>query len=87
MSDVIRDVKASSSKWMRDEGYVDTFEWQKGYGAFTVSYDRVEAIRKYILNQKSITELRRFREKYIDFLRRHGIEFRFEYLFEDEPHG
>lgn len=27
VSDVIRDVKASSSKWMKDEEHVDTFEW------------------------------------------------------------
>lgn len=87
VSDVIRDVKASSSKWMGDEGHVDTFEWQKGYGAFTVSYDRVEAIRKYIRNQKVHHRTKTFQEEYIDFLQRHGIEFRLEYLFEDENHG
>jgi hypothetical protein len=29
----------------------DDFEWQKGYGAFTVSYDRREIVSKYIRNQ------------------------------------
>ena len=87
VSDVVRDVKANSSKWMREEGHVDSFEWQKGYGAFTVSYDRVEAIRKYIQNQKEHHKTKTFQEEYIDFLRRHGIEFRLEYLFEDEHNG
>jgi REP element-mobilizing transposase RayT len=87
VSDVIRDVKASASKWMREEGRLDAFEWQKGYGAFTVSYDRVEAIRKYIRNQKEHHKTKTFQEEYIDFLERHGIEFRLEYLFEDEHHG
>lgn len=87
VSDVIRDVKASSSQWMRSEGHVDTFEWQKGYGAFTVSYDRVEAIRKYIWNQKEHHKTKTFQEEYIDFLQRHGIEFRLKYLFEDEHNG
>ncbi|MGZ0165657.1 MAG: IS200/IS605 family transposase [Planctomycetales bacterium] len=87
VSDVIRDVKASPSKWMRDEGHVATFEWQKGFGAFTVSYDRVEAIRKYIRNQKEHHTTKTFQEEYIDFLQRHGIEFRLEYLFEDEHNG
>jgi hypothetical protein len=28
-----------------------------------------------------------FQEEYIEFLERHHIEFRLEYLFEDEHHG
>ena len=87
VSDVIRDVKANSSKWMKDELRVDEFEWQKGFGAFTVSYDRVEAIRNYIRNQKEHHQTRSFQDEYVDFLQRHGIEFRLEYLFEDEHNG
>ena len=43
VSDVIRDVKANSSKWMTEERHVVGFEWQKGFGACTVSYDRIES--------------------------------------------
>jgi putative transposase len=87
VSDVIRDVKAASSKWMKDERHIDAFEWQKGYGAFSVSYDRVDAIRKYIRNQEEHHMTKSFQEEYIDFLKRHGIEFRLEHLFEDEHDG
>ena len=87
VSDVIRDIKANSSKWMADELGIKGFEWQKGFGAFTVSYDRVEAIGKYIRNQKEHHETKTFQEEYIDFLERHGIEFQLEYLFEDEKNG
>ena len=87
VSNVIRDTKASSSKWMRQERRVDQFEWQKGYGAFTVSYDRVEAIQKYIRNQKAHHKTKSFQEEYIDFLERHHLEYRLEYLFEDEHAG
>ena len=87
ISDVIRDVKASSSSWMKEEARIDHFEWQKGYGAFTVSYDRVEAIRNYIRNQKEHHKTKTFQEEYIDFLQRHGIEFQLEYLFEGEHGG
>jgi len=87
VSDVIRDVKAASSKWMKEEGVVKPFEWQKGFGTFTVSYDRVEAIRKYIQNQKEHHKTKTFQEEYIDFLERHGIEFQLEYLFEGEHSG
>ena len=87
VSEVIREVKACSSKWMGEVGLVDKFEWQKGYGAFTVSYDRVDAIRQYIQNQKEHHKTMTFQEEYIDFLERHGIEFKLEYLFEDEQNG
>lgn len=87
VSDVIRDIKANSSKWMTVERQVAGFEWQIGFGAFTVSYDRIDAIRKYIRNQKEHHKTKTFQEEYIDFLQRHGIEFRTEYLFEDEHHG
>ncbi len=87
VSDVVRDLKSNSSKWMRDERRVESFEWQKGYGAFTVSFDRVDAIRKYIQNQKEHHKTRTFQEEYIDFLERHGIEFQWERLFEGEHNG
>ncbi len=87
VSEVIRDVKANSSKWMKEERLVGGFEWQKGFGAFTVSYDRIDAIRKYIRNQKEHHRTKTFQEEYIDFLERHDIEFRLDHLFEDEHHG
>ena len=87
VSDVIRDVKASSSKWMREECDIESFQWQKGFGTFTASYDRVEAIRNYIRNQKEHHKTKTFQEEYIEFLERHGIEFQLEYLFEGEHAG
>ena len=87
LSDVVRDVKANTSKWITEEKVLDAFEWQKGYGAFTVSFDRVETICKYIRNQKAHHKTKTFQEEYIDFLERHGIEFRLEHLFEDEHNG
>jgi len=87
VSDVIRDIKAASSKWMREERKLSEFEWQKGYGAFSVSYDRIAAIRNYIGNQEEHHRTKTFQEEYIDFLQRHGIEFRLEHLFEGEHSG
>ena len=85
---VVRDVKANSSRWMNEQPEVVTsFEWQKGYGAFTVSYLRIASVQDYIRNQEEHHRRQTFQEEYIDFLKRHDIEFRLEYLFEDEHHG
>ncbi|WP_442509909.1 IS200/IS605 family transposase [Novipirellula sp. SH528] len=88
VSDVIRDVKANSSRWMNEQPEVKrTFEWQKGDGAFTVSYSRIPKVRAYIQNQEEHHRTITFREEYVDFLKRHDIHFRAEHLFEDEHHG
>ena len=52
ISDVVRLVKANSSKWVnenRDNKHFrnasDKFEWQIGFGAFTVSYSQIDVVR------------------------------------------
>ena len=88
VADVVREIKANSSKWMNEQPEtIQTFEWQKGYGAFTVSYSQIAVVEQYIRNQEEHHRTRSFQEEYIEFLERHGIEFRLEYLFEDEHHG
>ena len=63
------------------------FEWQKGYGAFTVSSSNVPAVGRYIRNQEEHHRRRSFRDEYIELLNRHGISFEERYLFEDEHFG
>ena len=88
VADVVREVKACSSKWLNElPDRNHDFYWQKGYGAFTVSYSMVDAVRNYIRNQAEHHRQKTFEEEYVEFLQKHGIEFRNEYLFEDELHG
>jgi putative transposase len=35
-------IKANSSRWMREHG--DTFAWQEGYGAFSVSASNLRSV-------------------------------------------
>ncbi len=88
ISDTLREIKTNSSKWCNeclDISY--RFEWQKGYGAFTVSYSQIEPVRRYIQNQRDHHRTKTFEEEYIDFLRLHNISFDHKYLFEMEYHG
>ncbi len=88
VSDSIRGIKANSSKWVNELAEVlDRFEWQKGYGAFTVSFSQIELLRRYIRNQREHHRVRSFEEEYIEFLQRHNIPFERKWLFEDEHHG
>jgi REP element-mobilizing transposase RayT len=88
VADVIRDIKANSSRWMNEQPEVKgLFEWQKGYGAFTVSYSLSESVERYIQNQEEHHRTKTFQEEFMALLTRHKIEFRMDYLFEDEHHG
>ncbi len=75
LADVLRELKAVSSGWVNDEIGMRAFAWQEGYGAFTVSAFRREALRRYVEQQAEHHRTRTFREEYLELLRRHGVEF------------
>jgi putative transposase len=51
LSDLVRDIKASSSKFINDKKWIKgTFQWQNGFGAFSYSHSQIDKIVKYILN-------------------------------------
>ncbi len=46
LSDMVRDIKACSSKWVNDLPECKArFEWKKGYGAFTVSHSQIGVVQ------------------------------------------
>jgi len=66
-------IKANSSRWARDAG--QQLEWQRGYGAFSVSASLVPAVLRYIQNQDAHHKRMSFEEEFLALLKRHGIEF------------
>ena len=83
ISDLIRDIKNNSSKFVNDKGWVKgKFSWQEGYGAFSYSHSQIESVYNYILNQKKHHKTKTFEEEYIDFLKKFDIKFDEKYLFD-----
>lgn len=83
ISDLVRDIKAGSSKFINDNNLVKgKFNWQTGYGAFSYSRSHVDAVVKYIQNQEEHHKRKSFKEEYIDFLEKFEIEYHEKYLFE-----
>lgn len=88
IADSVREIKSNSSKWTNElPGQTGRFEWQKGYGAFSVSYSQVEQVRHYIQNQREHHKKKTFKEEYVKFLELHNIAFEQRYLFEAEHYG
>jgi putative transposase len=83
ISDVLRSIKASSSKWIHDSHpTLSTFAWQDGYAAFTVSTSQVESVRNYIRNQKSHHHSSDYKTELISLLDKHGIEYDERYVWD-----
>ncbi|MBX2934508.1 MAG: IS200/IS605 family transposase [Ferruginibacter sp.] len=83
ISDLARDIKNNSSKWINDNKLIQgKFQWQEGYGAFSYSQSHIENVYNYILNQEEHHKVKSFREEYIDFLKKFEIEHDEKYLFE-----
>lgn len=81
VSDLIKDIKVSSSVWIKEEKIFPDFRsWQEGYGAFTYHISQKEIIANYIKKQREHHRVKTFKEEYIELLKEHGIEFEEKYL-------
>jgi len=80
-ADLAEEVKKSSSKWIKTKGvHYSNFYWQDGYGGFSVSNSGVDAVRRYILNQRKHHEKVSFMEEYKNLLEAYGIPHEDRYL-------
>jgi putative transposase len=80
---LIEGIKKPSSKWIKglDSKYRH-FYWQRGYGAFSVSPDQLNAVLEYVERQEEHHRTRSFQEEYRDFLRKCGVEFDERYVWD-----
>lgn len=82
-SEMLQQIKGRSSKWINEtwqqRGH---FSWQAGYGGFTVSKSAVPEVEAYIARQKEHHQRMDFKMEFLELLRRHGIEFDENDVFE-----
>ena len=83
VADFVRQLKASTSKHINEEkDSLLKFHWQDGYGAFTVSRSKVDAVSEYIDRQLEHHRKRTFQEEYLKMLADHEVEYDPKYLWE-----
>lgn len=81
LAEVVRSIKAVSSKWVHEEIGQAGFKWQEGYGAFSVSPSQREVVKSYIERQEQHHAKRSFQEEYLDFLVKSAVDFDEKYLW------
>jgi REP element-mobilizing transposase RayT len=75
-------IKGGSAKWINDTFRGPRkFEWQEGYGAFSVSASEVPKTIAYINNQKEHHRKKTFQEEFLELLTKHGIEYDQRFIF------
>ena len=84
VSDLMKLVKAKSSKYINDQNLTSTrFEWQEGYGVFSYGHSQINDVYKYISNQELHHKKQSFKEEYLAFLEKFEVPFDERYIFHD----
>jgi putative transposase len=82
LSDLMQDIKGSSSKWINEKGFIKAkFSWQEGYGAFSYSKSHVPNVIQYIKNQEEHHKHKSFTEEYEELLREFEIDYDNHFVF------
>ena len=83
VSQVVEDVKKSSSKWIKTQAGISAgFAWQGGYGVFSVSQSNVEAVGAYIASQREYHRTQSFQDELRALFARHEIAFDERYVWD-----
>ena len=81
-ADAVRLIKSNSSGWIHSELALPEFHWQDGYGAFAVSYSNIDQVKSYLANQEQHHRRISFQEEFLEFLRRHDLEWDERYVWD-----
>lgn len=83
ISDQMRMLKATSSKWINDNRLVKgKFSWQEGYGAFSYAKSQRDVVINYIKNQEEHHMKQSFKQEYLELLEKFEIPYDERYIFE-----
>ena len=80
-SDALRLLKTNSSRWVHRDRQLAGFDWQTGYGAFSVSHSVAPAVARYIGNQEKHHRRVTFQEEFLTFLKKNGIAYDERYIW------
>jgi putative transposase len=83
VSNLVREIKRESSKWVKTKGKVlIKFAWQNGYGAFSVGQTEIKRVKEYITRQEAHHKKKTFQDEYLEFLKSHKIKYDEQYLWD-----
>ncbi len=83
LEDLVGNLKRESSGWIRTKGEVfGAFNWQDGYGAFSVSAAEIDLLKHYIQHQHRHHSNLLFEDEYKRMLNEYELEYDEKYLWD-----
>ena len=83
VADLVRDLKRSSSKWVKtEEASLQDFHWQSGYGAFSISPSHVDDLSHYIASQEEHHRGVSFKDEFRRLCKKYDVELDERYVWD-----
>ncbi|MEO6907931.1 MAG: IS200/IS605 family transposase [Abditibacteriaceae bacterium] len=83
LAKLVEEIKTSSSKWIKKQGEsVALFQWQAGYGVFSISTNQIKTMRRYIENQQLHHQTINFQDEFLWLLQKHGVAYDPKYVWD-----
>ena len=83
ISEWVKELKRVTSIWIKQrDPKLAGFQWQSGYGAFSVSHSEIDRVSDYIRRQPEHHQQRDFQAEYRALLERHQVEYDERYVWD-----
>ena len=83
LADWVKELKRASSLWAKKKSpQWDLFQWQAGYGAFSVSQSQKQRVQEYIQSQEEHHRQLSFQDELRQLLEKHGVAFDERYVWD-----
>jgi len=77
---VIEHIKRGSAIWIQSNNIeLNKFQWQKGYGCFSVSHSMLNVVKNYIENQEQHHRGFDYKKELMLLCKKHDVEFDEQY--------
>ncbi len=83
LAGAVMELKRGTSKWIKTKGaQFALFQWQNGYGAFSIGQSTVAEVSDYIRAQSEHHRERSFQDEFRRLLQRYEIQFDERYVWD-----
>ena len=82
VSNVVMHVKKGTSRWLKEQSDLRHFDWQEGYGAFSVGRSQRDDLIAYIQKQQERHPRMSFQDEFRKLLDTYEIEYDERYVWD-----
>jgi len=83
VAEMVKELKRGSSLWIKErEPALWAFAWQNGYGAFSIGFSQVAAVRRYVGHQAEHHQRRSFQDEFRKLLHRYQVAYDEKYVWD-----